>query len=347
VEEQKQKDEELKTKIFDIYLEYHESSSNRNDCLLDIWEHVIPWCRYYLFPKETQELIEKEGKNIERKTNEETGLKIFKDEMSVEIYKAVKGCVEKEKMPKKEFFSYLYVALVNAKNEYFDNCINDLTVSEPIRLKKSKKEINNMKKMWEKEIGRKITQDEFVSRYAVVKQISKEKARTMYLESMDIKLIRGHRTVVNEDGDELSILNNVESHYLTPEKEANYEENVDVLKNKLETLLNKYDDKEKPFYRALLTTRMIINNKNIKNNKKLLINEKIMQILDEEIIRDYEKDGKIQTQSEMYMNYYTNKIIEKKSAESGASPKAKEFFACLDKIEEELYEKLGILYKKD
>lgn len=345
MEEQEHKDEEIKTKIFDIYLKYHEPSSNRNDCLLALWDHVIPWCRYHLFPKETQELIEKKAKNIEKKTNEEIGLKIFKDEMSVEIFAAVKRCAEKEKMPKKEFFSYLYVALVNAKNEYFNDCINDLTVSEPIRLRKSKKEINDMKKMWEKEIGRKITRDEFISRYAKVKEISEEKALTAYLECKDIKLIRD--TIVNKKGDELSLFNMVESHHLTPEKEAIYEENVDVLKNELETLLNKYDDKEKPFYRALLTTRMINNNKDNIINIKLSINEKIIPILDEEIIKDYEKDGKIQTQSEMYMNYYTNKIIDKKSAESGASPKAREFLASLNKIEEELYKKLKIRYQKD
>jgi len=189
--------------------------------------------------------------------------------------------------------------------------------------------------MWEKEIGREITGDEFVRRYSVIKQISEEKARTRYLESMKIKIIR-NTIVINDE--ELNIHDTVESHYSNPQDEAAADGTEEIIRNELETLLNTYKDEDKPFYRALLTARIITNNNDKKNYKEIL------PFLDEEIIKDYEKNGKIPPKYEIYMRCYPN--AKKESAQSAASPKAQEFDKAFEKAEEAIYKKLGLLYKK-
>ena len=331
MEEQKQNDEKLKADIFDIYSKY-DPSSDRDK--LDLWELVTRWCRYYLFPKQTKQLIEKEGKNTEKRTNEEIGLLIFRQEMSPYIFKAIKDCAEKDKMPKKEFFSYLYTALKNAVIQYVrDNPENLIKETRTLR------EIKILLTTWEKIKGREPTQDE---RYNYIRGMMPEKKDETireYLVQMDtIGENTISNTFVDDDGNKLNIIDTIESHLSIPHYEAIEDSVEEIIKNELESLLNKYKDKDKPFYRALLTTRFLTND----NDKKYY--KKIMSILDEEIIKEYEKNGKIPNQYEIYMNVYN---VKKSSAESGASSKAKEFFKSLDKTEKSIYKEFEILYKKN
>jgi len=318
VEEQKYRDKELKAKIFDVYSKYYDPSSDQDNCLFRLWELLTKWCRYYLFKKETKQLIEKLKKNTEKRTNE-IGLEIFQDEFRVVIFEVVKRCTDKDKMSKKDFFPYLYTALVKAKNQYYRDQLTEDSLKESRTLKEIKGHIKTLKS----NLGRVPTQDEqynFIRQ--VMPEIKKEETIRDYLESLastNVKLLLN--TIKVNDGNELNIFDTVESHHSTYEKELMDDSIAEIFKDEFEKFLNEQQDRTMPFYRAIYTLCCI---------RKFRNYQKIRSILDEEILEICEKGEKLPTQAEIFLKYHPED--KKSTAEANASDMKNKFIKGFNEV---------------
>ena len=268
----------LKSEIAEFYTKYHEDPSpDRQKTYLEkIFLGVYNWCKSNVFYSKT-------------------------DKMSLEIIETVKRCVEREKMPPEDFIKYLGTALYNAKNEYERNDIEN-----HIRETALNKNIRNLIKMWESKANRKLEQYELINLISEWYGINEKKARA-YLDGKFI------RSTADDDNEEE--LDNIKSAYPQPETEAIEDNNAEIIKNALETVINEYQDKMEPFYRALFTMRYIKNNKNY---------ERLRPILSADILEMFEQNGKIPTQYEVYMKYHPN--AKKSTAETNASQMSKKFY---------------------
>jgi len=285
VEEQKEK--ELKSKIAEIYTKYHDEPDRRQAYWGQLLEWIYKWCRRHIFYKKTEYMGE-------------------------EIVKAVKRCVEREKMPPEEFLKYLGVSLYNARNEFYRN---DPDIENSVKVTNTNKERKNLIRLLEEEKNRKLEPDELINLISDWKGINGKKARA-YLEGNII-----NDTVGDDNEKEL---NRVEGQYLTPEKEATEEADAETIKYALETVLNEYHDKMEPFYRALFTMRYIKRKKNY---------ERLLPILNAEILEMFKKNKKIPTQYEIYMIYHPG--AGKSTAETNASQMSKKFFEDINKAGKE------------
>jgi hypothetical protein len=325
VEEQKYKDEELKVKIFDAYSKYYDPSSDRDNCLFQFWELLTKWCRYFLFKKETKQLIKEKGKNTEKRTNE-IGLEIFQDEFRVVIFEVVKRFTSKDKMSKKDFFPYLYKALVMAKNQYYRDQLPEDSLKENRTLRKIKGHIKTLKS----DLGREPTQDEKYNFICLMMPEKKEKTIRDYLSSIENTDIKVIPIIIDKGGKELNIFDTCESHYSTYEKEIMDDGIFEIIIDEFEKFIKSKQDKTKSFYRAIYTVDCIEKNKYY---------QKLRLILDKEILEKCEKGGKLPLQYEIYMKYHPD--ASKKTAEANASQMAKKFFADLEKAIKEKHPEIS------
>jgi hypothetical protein len=287
VEERKYKDEELKEHVFNVYSKYYEASSadRRQVYYGQLCELAFKWCRDHLYYEKAEE-------------------------MGLEIVEAVKRCAGKDKTPE-EFLKYLRTSLSNAWKQYN----RDRVKEGSLKMARIITEIKNLIRMEESYEGRELTQNEIVDHISRWKGISEKRAR-IYFESMNRKLI-----IYSTDDDYKSdIVYSIPSHYSDSQNEAIENNEATIIKDALESILNKYQDKMRAFYRALFTIRCI---KNTKNHRILL------PILDAEILEISQKSGKIPAQYEIYMKYHPD--AEKTTAQANASQMSKKFFTDLDK----------------
>jgi hypothetical protein len=300
VEEHKQKELKLK-KIEEIYTKYHnEPSSDRRQAYLgQLWEWVFKLCRRHIFYTKTEK-------------------------MGVEIVDEVKLCAGKNKTPE-EFMKDLEPALYTARNLSYRNRVEG-AIREPRIIKRINKIIEDgtMNK------GRELTPDEkvdYISRYIPLRK----ETILEHLISMDRKII--NYVQYKEEGKEVGVVESMADHSITmkkpvsaPEKEAMENIEAEIIKNALETVINKYHDKMEPFYRALFTMRYIKNNMNY---------EKLRPILSADILEMFEKNGKIPAQYKIYMIYHPN--AEKSTAETNASQMSKKLYADMKNAIKEKY----------
>jgi len=271
----KQKDEELKAKIVNTYIKYHkESSSDRKKVYLEQLRGLaFNWCRDHLFYRERYE-------------NE-----AITYQMGVEIVEEVRRCAEKNKTPE-EFMEDLKSSLYNAKKLFYRN-----KTEGALRESRIIKDIKKIIATEEANEGRKLTQDERVNRIRRFIPMREETIRE-HLKSMDRVFIN----YVHDYDDEDELVESMAGHSLTtkgpvsdPQNEAMEDSEAEIIKDALETVLNEYQDKMKPFYRALFTMRCV---KEIKNYQRL------MPALNGEILEMFQKNGKLPAQYEIYMKYH-------------------------------------------
>ena len=288
---EKQKDEEIKTNIINVYSKYkeEESSDRRKVYRGQLCGLVFKWCKDHLYREA--------------------------DEMGVEIVEAVKRCAEKGKMPE-EFLEDLGGALYYAKNLYYRNRVEG-ALREPRIIKEIKKII----KTEEANEGRVLTLDE---RVECIRRLipMHEKTIRAHLTNMDRRFEpvdeKGNDNIESRAGHSLTINASIS----TPQEESVKDSEMETIRDALETVLNKAQNKMKAFYKALFTLRCIDNN--IKHYQKL------WPILDNEILDVYWKTLTVPDQYEIYMKYHPG--AQKSTAEANASKMSKKFFADLDKV---------------
>ena len=329
MEKQKHNDEELKDQIYDIYSKYYDLSSNRLKNLYLLLKLVTKWCRYYPFNKQAREIILNKRKKEGESELVKTGLEIFREELDLKIYPVIKRCTEKDKMSKKDFFPYLYKSLGNAINEYYRDQLIEGSLKENRTLKRIKRIIENLKN----NLGREPTKDEQIRAIRQkIPELKKEETILDYLHSManiNVKLVR--ETIIVNDGNEMSILDTIESHHSTYENEILDDSIADIIKDEFEKFINKKEKKTIPYYRAIYTLHIV---KTVKNF------EKLRPILDKEILDICEKRGKLPTKYKIYMDHHDG---DESTAHSTGSQMSNDF---INDFEETLKKAISKKYPK-
>jgi hypothetical protein len=303
---QRKTEEQLKADIFSIYSSYlnDPSPDRRQVHFAQICEAVISWCTDYL--------------NIKA------------NEMGIEIYNAIQRLVKDNnaRVPKDEsgFFKYLKRVLDNAKNEYYRKNEDSLiqVSRETLRKFKIVEKIITKK---ESNTGRKLTENErcqYISEWFSVAEYT-ELMNLLNASSLEISYPK------NGDIGGIDLLNTkakppyMESVSTDPQDEFIAKLDMQDLKNALELVLQKVQDRSRECYRSLFTAYCI---------DKLVNFEVLAPLLDRKILEIRRKDGEKPAQYEIYMKYHPE--VEKKSAEASASKMTKDF---LEKLNTALLEK--------
>jgi hypothetical protein len=286
---QRKTEEQLKAVIFSNYSCYFDepSSDRRQVYFRQICEAIIFWCTDYLDIKKA-------------------------NEMGIEIFNAVLRLVKDNntRVPKDEngFFKYLKKVLFTAQKEYY----RDIRRNETDNIKISRETLKKLKMVEEMitaqeiQIGKKITEIErrqYISRWFNVVEYTR-------------------LTNLIDDG---GLETNMRSAATDPQDELLAKFDMENLKDALEQVLLKVQERSRECYRSLFTAYCIDN---------LVAFEFLTPLLDSETYESYRKDGKKPKQYEIYMKYHPE--AEKKSAEVRASTMTKDF---LDKLKAAMLEK--------
>jgi uncharacterized protein YdeI (YjbR/CyaY-like superfamily) len=239
------------------------------------------------------------------------------DKIGVEIVKVIKHFIEDEtisKVPQDEdgFFKYLSVSIkrekVGSQREYNDK----YKIKIPKEKKRKLRELEDFIRMEESQLGRELTADERSQSISKWFNMTEEKAKE-YLKLIDKKYVV-----------RLDLLEDVlPSTYGNPENNFFENFNTAILREAVESVLNKKQDRSRDCYRALFTLFCV------KNNLR-----RLYPVLDQEIIDAFYKNDKKPKQYEIYLKYHPE--TDRESAEAMASKNLKEF---LNDIETCLKEK--------
>jgi hypothetical protein len=280
--------------------------------VVKLWKKASMWCEI-LFYKDTSLLYRDE---------EDRKLKELLNGIGDEIYFAIVACIKKDKKPKDSFIKYFKKALVNAKNRSYMN----------VSYEKDEKDQNAKEKFLYRNFG-----GGGFSEPKVLKQIRRiiEKEgsdlkneelvnRLSELLSLSEKTIREHLLFMHRNKDDgFSKAREKPSLPITMIETPEMEDDVaKMIKNELESFLDKKQERTRDVYRALFTGMCI--------NEGIHYFRKIWPILDSEILEDYWKDPTvIPNDYDIYLK--KRPLLTQGSAESRASDK-------LGKLKEELRE---------
>jgi hypothetical protein len=300
VVEQKEKEEQLKNKIFDNYINFKkESSSDRRQVYFGkLCEYIYKWCRDYT------------NFNIN-----DIGVEI------VEIVKRLTNEESKANVPqvKDEFFTYINKSFKMAKAAYYRNYESGI-----IKIPKGKilklLEIKNVLRMEESDLGRKLTVDEqsyYLEKWFRLKKQEYQK----YIDLLKIKYV-GSIFEIIKDNKEIDVLNTPEAscYYASNTPQDDYfsklsaEAVCKAVCKAVNAILDKRQERSRPCLKALFTAHCIDNIKEFQD---------LSPVLDSEILETYQKNEKKPTQYEIYMKYHPE--AKKSSAEVSASKNLNDF----------------------
>ena len=308
---QQKTEEQLKAEIFSTYSCYlDEPSSDRRQVYFSrICTAIISWCTGFLG--------------------------ISANEMGLEIYNAVLRLVKgNNNVPEDEkgFFKYLKKTLYTAEKEYYRNNVKSST-KIPRNTRKRLRMVEDIIITKESNVGRKLSEAErrqCISEWFGIAEYSK------LLNLIDTGSLEFSPRIVDDDN-EIDLLNSkvkppyMENASISPEDEffVKFDVPDDVLDiiNALKLVLQNTQERSRECYRALFTVYCI---------EKSIDFEGLNQLLDNEILDAYRKDGKKPKQHEIYMKYHPE--AKKASADSIASKMVKDF---LGKLNSELKYALG------
>ena len=280
-------EEQLKADIFETYSQLQDvtSSDRRQVYVGRLCDLIYRWCKGFLYKIEADEM----GEEIFR-----AALRMTKDNLTT--------------VPKKEdeFLGYLRTVLKNAKNLSHRN-----RVSGSLKIPRIVKDVAQVLRMEESDVGRKLTENERVE--CVSKFFNKtEESAKKYLERLDTKFNSGLES--NNDDDELDILNlkETKSPYMpnitnNPQDEYLAKLNGQIIRDAVESVLKKKQQRTKKIYRELFTVYCFDN---------VLDYKELLPVLDAEIIKAYQ-EGKKPFQYEIYLKYHPG--VADNSADSRAS----------------------------
>jgi hypothetical protein len=320
---EKQTETELKAEIYKLYSEcYEESSDDRRQVIVGkLWKKASRWCEI-LFYMDT---------NLLYRDIEDRKLKFLLNGIGDEIYLAITACIKKVKMPKNEFIKYFKQALVNAKNKSYMDISYDKDqdgkemffyrnfggggLKEPRIIKQIRRII--------KQEGRELKHEELVNRLSELLSLSE-------------KTIHKHLLFMYNNG-ENDITQAKEGSSLTTEKTPEMEDDAaEMIKDELESFLDKKREITRDLYRALFTGMCI--------KEGIHYFRKIWPVLDNEILEDYWKDPTvIPNDYDIYLKKRPD--LKKDSAYSGASGKLKELEKELREAIIENHPEIYSLYK--
>ncbi|WP_461248018.1 hypothetical protein [Treponema sp. R6D11] len=302
-------EEQLKENIFETYSKWLvESSSDRFlTYYTQLLEQIYTWCKDFSFKK-----------NI--------------NNMGEEITVVTKRIMErKDKIPtdKKIFFYYLSKALKKEKSNFYRK-YNTEDIRIPKEIKAKIRDSEDVLRMKERNLGRKLTKDEKITAVSDWFGISIKRA-TNIVKAMDICGINFTNNNKNEDGKTIDILNSattsiyMENKILNPLDEYLIKIDRKHILETVEYLLKKKQERARGCYKALFTLHCIENYKDF---------EGLYPVLDSQVLETWQKEGKEPNQYEIYQKYHHK--VKQKSAEAQASKNLGKF---LDDIRIHLKEK--------
>ena len=288
METNKKTEEEQKDLIFDIYLKWQNSTNS--DCtqtnFLKFYDQILKWYKNY-HPK----ILNNMGEEI---------VKVFN--------KLIEEKERKLNLPKDKdgFFKYLNTSINNEKL----SSIRDFDEKKAIKITKyakaQLKEINLAIEDEEDHLRRKLTGDEHD------RIITKTMKKQRYIEILNAKNTGSLSFTINNDNKEVDALNFISNLSITPHDELHFKNSAEIEREAVKTLLEKTQARARDCLKALFTRYCI------KNGLKHLFS-----VLDQEMIDNFNRGGKIPKQYEIYIQYHPE--TNKSSAEASASAVLKEF----------------------
>jgi hypothetical protein len=236
-------------------------------------------------------------------------LNIKANEMGIEIYNAIQRLIKSNnaKVPKDEdgFFKYLRMVLFNVKNEYYRNN-RDSSINIPRATFTKLKMVEDIITAKESNTGKKLTENErrqYISEWFKMAE---------YTELMNLK----------NTGD-LEIYMGGAS--IDPQDELLEKLDMQELKDAVELVLQKAQERTRECYRSLFTAYCI---------DKFVNFEVLAPLLDNKILEAHQKGGEKPKQHEIYMKYHPE--TKKNAAEARSSQMSKDF---LEKLKTALLKK--------
>jgi len=282
-----EKEKLLKNKIFEIYSKWREEPSTDRFLIYyqQLCKEIYLWCKYYLFRK-----IDNMGEEIAVVTE-----RIMKIEDTLDK----NGC-----------FKYLYGVLKKEKANFYRK-YNSKTIKIPKEMKLKIRTSEDVLRMKERYLGRKLTKDEKILSISDWFGISIKRANNI-LNAMQIS----SSNLSNNDMD--STLN-IEDKSINHFDEYFIKSDRKYIREAVEYLINKKQKRARGCYRALFTLHCIDNYKDF---------EGLYPVLDSQILEARQEDGKNPNQDEIYQKYHPK--AKKKSAEAMASKNLHEFLNAVE-----------------
>jgi len=302
VEKHKEKEERQKDLIFDIFLKCQNAphSDRRQVHFSQLCEQVFKWHRDYLSGSV--------------------------DNMGVEIVSAINRITKDEKIasiPKDraDFFRYLSTVLKNEKAAYYGEYESGI-IHIPKGQKSKLKAAEDLIRMQESNLGRKLIGDERSQ------CISKWFKNQEYLTVEKAVTVGSLSICIDEDG-ERDLLN-LPATSLTAENSSNnpldeyiFNERKEEIIDAVQFLLDEKQERSMPCYKSLFTLYCI---------NRLKDFDFLLPVLDQKILKAWQKDEKKPTQYEIYQEYHPK--ATKNGAEAIASKMMHEF---LDNLKAHLH----------
>jgi hypothetical protein len=269
VKEHQRTVEQQKDYIFDIFSKCREeTASDRLQVYYPtLCEQVYLWYRDYCFID-----VDKRGVEIADVIDH-----FIKDETILEVPNDKDG-----------FFNYLYSSIYNKKKESSHEYNENDTIKIPKEKKRKKREVEDFIRMKESQLGRKLTANE--CKQAVSKWFKKQE----YVDLLN-KINVGSIYTKNNEGDEIDVLDYIDTHSDDPLEEYIIKTNKETIREAVKFLLEKKQKRSRDCYRSLYTAYCIKKYKDI---------DFLLPVLDHEIIDIWQKSGKKPTQSEIYLKYH-------------------------------------------
>jgi hypothetical protein len=294
-------EEELKDEIFNIYIKFkNETASDRRQVYYSqLWKPIYKWC-----------LIKEKNRFGKDRFGEEIGI----------VIKSITNEESKANVPqvKDEFFKYLFSSIITAEAGYHRK-YDSGTIKIPKEKMSKLKNMENVLRMEESNLGRKLTDDE--RSYYLDKWFRFNKQEYQKYIDLYNKIFIESISYISDDGDETDVLNmsvtplfgvsnNPQDEYLT-------KLNTEAICNAVNTVLNNRQERARPCLKALFTAFCLDN---------IIEYQDLYHILDNEIIEDYKKDKK-PTKYEIYQKYHPD--VKQSSAEAIASKNLSDFIKDL------------------
>jgi hypothetical protein len=305
VEKRKEKEEQQKNLIFNIFLKCQsELPSDRQQVhFSQLCEQIFKWHRDYL------------SGSI--------------DNVGVEIVVVIRRIIKNGKITgilkdKEDFFHYIKTALRNEKaasHRKYESGIIKMSKEQKAKLKATE----DLIRMQESNLGRKLTGEK---RSLCISKWFKNHEYVSIKKAMNL----GGLSTRTDDSNERDLLNfaatnlTTGSSFNSPIDEYIYNENKKEIIEAAQFLLNKKQERSRHCYKSLFTLYCI---------EKLKDFEFLHPVLDHKILKTWKKDGIKPKQYDIYKKYHPNAM--KNSAEAIASKMSREF---LEDLEARLKEKV-------
>ena len=275
------------------------SSDRRQVYIGQLWESIIKWYGKFL--------------------------SVDAYEMGVEIFDIIRRISGKENNTnvfddKDEFFRYLRKSLSTGENEYFRNFESEI-IKIPKEKKTKLKIIKNVLQMEESNLGKKLTGDEkeqFLFKWFKFKKDDYQE----YIDLLSKENVGSLQAIISDSETEmldfLLIPSRAEMSINAPH--VDYFSKLDSLKikNAIEAVLEKAQDRTRECYRSLFTAYCI---------DKSIDFDGLASLLDREILEAHLNNGESPKQREIYLKYHP--AVKEESASVRASEMTKDFLAKL------------------